>query len=249
MSYLDVQTALFSGSAAEHTLNQVNEARTLGKQIADGGALDASEHAIELLKSDISEIRQSLAFELRLTPVVPETLAQTIATSDDPEVAGPFLESSPVVTESFILNILDQLSAHSQTAVAKRPDVTDRVAHALIDIGHEVVLVRLVRNEKAGLEPSVFERISAAFPDNPRITRVVAEIIPLNAPVSEKAASEPPTAQQSPRLLPFNVLVSRARAFHFLLAVERAQSEIAAAQSDLQQLEAEAAIAVQEWQE
>ncbi|MEM7570331.1 MAG: hypothetical protein AAF337_11095, partial [Pseudomonadota bacterium] len=29
----------------------------------------------------------------------------------------------------------------------------------------------------------------------------------------EKAASEPPTAQQSPRLLPFNVLVSRARAF------------------------------------
>lgn len=35
----------------------------------------------------------------------------------------------------------------------------------------------------------------------------------------------------------------------FLLAVERAQSEIAAAQSDLQQLEAEAAIAVQEWQE
>lgn len=35
----------------------------------------------------------------------------------------------------------------------------------------------------------------------------------------------------------------------FLLAVERAESEIAAAQSDLQQLEAEAAIAIQEWQE
>lgn len=35
----------------------------------------------------------------------------------------------------------------------------------------------------------------------------------------------------------------------FVLAVERAESEIAAAQSDLQQLEAEAAIAVQEWQE
>lgn len=35
----------------------------------------------------------------------------------------------------------------------------------------------------------------------------------------------------------------------FLLAVERAESEIAAAQSDLQQLEAEAAIAVQEWEE
>ena len=35
----------------------------------------------------------------------------------------------------------------------------------------------------------------------------------------------------------------------FVLAVERAESEIAAAQSDLQQLEAEAAIAIQEWQE
>ena len=35
----------------------------------------------------------------------------------------------------------------------------------------------------------------------------------------------------------------------YVLAVERAESEIAAAQSDLQQLEAEAAIAVQEWQE
>ncbi|NQY40518.1 MAG: efflux RND transporter periplasmic adaptor subunit [Henriciella sp.] len=35
----------------------------------------------------------------------------------------------------------------------------------------------------------------------------------------------------------------------FVLAIERAESEIAAAQSDLQQLEAEAAIAIQEWQE
>ncbi|MEO0410696.1 MAG: DUF2336 domain-containing protein [Pseudomonadota bacterium] len=206
MSYHDVESAIFEASGAESTLNSVNHARNLGQSIAEGTATGADGDALALLQSDIAEIRQSLAFELRLTSKLPETLAKTIATSEDPDVAGPFLESSPVVTEAFILDIISDLGTAGQSAVAKRPDVSDAVAEALVDCGNEKALLTLARNDKAEIAAAILTSIAAKFPNNARLCRTVQK-------ACEHVKRLPEEAQSVERQLPFNVLVSRARAF------------------------------------
>lgn len=206
MSYQDVESAIFEASGAEETLNNVNHARSLGQSIAEGTAQDAHEDALALLKSNIAEIRQSLAFELRLTEKLPDSLAKTIATSHDPDVAGPFLESSPVVTEAFVLAILSDLGPEGQSAVAKRPDVSNAVAEALVDRGNEKALLMLARNDKAEIAVAILSSIAEKFPNNARLCRTVEK-------ACEQVRKLPEEAQTIQRQLPFNVLVSRARAF------------------------------------
>lgn len=207
MSYLDVESVLFDASGAEDVLAEVNNARKVGQAIAEGDAADKSQDALAMLNSDVSEIRQSLAFELRLTSSLPESLAVSIATSPDPDVAGPFLETSPLVTEAFILNIVDQLDSRSQSAIAKRPDVTDTVAKVLIDKGDEKALLSLVRNDKADIHAQTFEAIAQKYSDKPKLCLAVEQA------AKQRSGAEPLQANVEERRLPFNVLVSRARAF------------------------------------
>ncbi|MGD1956999.1 MAG: hypothetical protein ACFBZ9_17580, partial [Sphingomonadales bacterium] len=90
MTYVEAESTLFDGSAAQKTLNDVNAARLVGQKLV-ASSTDASKgDALELLNSDSTEAHQVLAFEVRLAPDLPGDIAQAIATSGDPDVAEPF---------------------------------------------------------------------------------------------------------------------------------------------------------------
>ncbi|MEM9287532.1 MAG: DUF2336 domain-containing protein [Pseudomonadota bacterium] len=206
MTYVDAESTLFDGSAAQKTLNDVNAARLVGQKLV-ASSTDASKgDALELLNSDSTEAHQVLAFEVRLAPDLPGDIAQAIATSGDPDVAEPFLQSSPVVTEEFLLNIVSDLSAPAQSAVAKRTDLTDTMALALIEHGNDKVALSIVRNDKVDLDAATYAAVTTKFPGDDRIGRALQS-------ARGSAARRKHEPQEIDRQLPFNVLVSRARAF------------------------------------
>lgn len=205
MSFVDTNSVLFDGSSADSTLKQMNSAVSLGKAMASGDAADVESQAVGILEKEKPEVQQMLAFELRLVSDLPELVVKTIATSDDPSVSMPFLEVSPAVTEDLILSIIDELNGSAQTAVARRSDVTDAVADALVERGNEKVALTLARNDKVEISQEVLENILAKFPDDARILKSAKNAL--------TRVKEAPTAQASAAALPFNVLMSRARAF------------------------------------
>lgn len=206
MSFVDPGTMLLSEGGAGNTLNQIKSAVSLGKAMAGGSAAGVAEQAIDILKNERSEVQQMLSFELRLVENLPELVVRTIATSDDPSVSVPFLEVSPAVSEALLLSVMDELHASAQNAVARRPDVTDAVAGALIDRGNEKAALSLARNDKIEISQDVLERIVANFPNDARILQSANQAI--------SRAREFGPAAPSAAALPFNVLISRARAFH-----------------------------------
>lgn len=205
MSFVDTDSVLFDGSGADTTLKQMNSAVSLGKAMASGDAPNVANQAVNILEKEKPEVQQLLAFELRLVADLPELVVTTIAKSDDPSVSMPFLEVSPAVTEELILSIVDELNGSAQTAVARRSDVTDAVADALVERGNEKVALTLARNDKVEISQEVLERIVAKFPNDARILKSAK-----NALLRVKEAAP---AQASATALPFNVLMSRARAF------------------------------------
>lgn len=206
MSFVDPGSMLLSDGGAGKALKQIKSAVSLGKAIADGTAPGIADQAIDILQNERAEVQQMLSFELRLVEDLPELVVRTIATSDDPSVSVPFLEVSPAVSEELLLSVMDELNVSAQTAVARRPDVTDAVAGALIDKGHKKTALSLARNDKVEISADVLERIVAKFPEDARILQSANKAI---VRVRALSAAEPSAA-----VLPFNVLVSRARAFH-----------------------------------
>lgn len=211
MSYTDTTNTLFENSGAGHALKQIKSAVSLGKVLAEGGADDAAHQAMEILEQERPEVKQMLAFELRLVADLPEVVVSTIAKSDDPSVSVPFLEVSPAVTEELLLSIIDELNGSAKSAVARRPDVSETVATALIDCSDEKVALCLARNDKALISEDVLKRIVAKFPNDARIVQSTSTA--LNRTASSKPAPAAPAAASSDSALPFNVLMSRARAF------------------------------------
>jgi len=202
MKNIDSDLTLIDGGGAEKVLGQISSAVSLGKAVACGSKPNAAETVVDMFKSQRDEVKQVLAFELRLVQDLPELVVTTIATSDDPAVSVPFLEVSPSVTQDIILSIVDALNGQAQTAVARRPDVTDAVADALLERGNQKVALTLARNDKVEISPQILERIVAKFPDD---ARIVAS--------ANKAMSRADGARAAGAHLPFNVLMSRSRAF------------------------------------
>ncbi|MEM6682828.1 MAG: DUF2336 domain-containing protein [Pseudomonadota bacterium] len=202
MKNIDSDLTLFDGGGAEKILGQISSAVTLGKAVAGGTKSDAANTVVDVFKSQRTEVKQVLAFELRLVQDLPELVVTTIATSDDPAVSVPFLEVSPSVTQDIILSIVDELNGYAQTAVARRPDVTDAIADALVDQGNQKVALTLARNDKVEISRDILERIVAKFPHDARILAS-----------ANQAMSRVDGPAKTETHLPFNVLMSRSRAF------------------------------------
>jgi len=202
MSYMDTDNPLFSGGASEQALTQIGSAMSLGQAVAKGTSNAATQSVVDILQQQRPEVKQVLAFELRLVKDLPELVVTTIAKSDDPSVSVPFLEVSPSVTEDIILSIVEELDGSAQNAVARRSDVTDAIADALVEQGNQKVALTLARNDKVEISRDILERIVAKYPDDTRILKSATHAI-----------SRIQEAVSATSTLPFNVLMSRARAF------------------------------------
>lgn len=99
------------------------------------------------------QVRKKLAVRLAASGVAPHELVVMLA-NDDSEVAYGILSESSVLRDADLIEIVHQRTMQHQLAVAIRKDISETVSGALVEAGHEDVIVTLLNNRDA--------RISAA---------------------------------------------------------------------------------------
>ncbi|MEM8800621.1 MAG: DUF2336 domain-containing protein [Pseudomonadota bacterium] len=104
--------------------------------------------AFDLSCDEMSGVREALSFEIRMCHQVSERIVKNIA-FDAPAVAEPFLQDSRALTEHFLVTATPRLSGRSLRAIAKRVDVSEKLAMSLAAYGDEKTLRALVRNQSA----------------------------------------------------------------------------------------------------
>ncbi|QQP88226.1 DUF2336 domain-containing protein [Skermanella sp. TT6] len=158
LSYADVQRLLADPSS---------EARiaTVSKLVADleGGGLAGPEKAIatdilhRLAMDAEAAVREAVAWQIHNSPLLTGSLAARLA-RDIGRVAFPVLRNAPHLTDELLLQVIADRDAEKQLAIAGRPEVSPRVADAIVDTDNVTVIVRLLRNDGATIRDATLQR-------------------------------------------------------------------------------------------
>ncbi len=158
LSMQDVQ-ALLVNPAPEQRAKMVGQ---LAIDI-DTGRLSKTEWAmaLEIMRTMAADaelmVRHSVAASLKKSDSLPRDLALKLA-RDDASVAQPILESSSVLTDDDLMSILADGNGSKQVAIARRPEVSQTLASAIVDTGNAAAVTTLVGNEGAALSEDLLQK-------------------------------------------------------------------------------------------
>ncbi|WP_439815876.1 DUF2336 domain-containing protein [Zavarzinia sp. CC-PAN008] len=157
----------------------------LGRHFSGGGLAgrekSLAEDIFRTLARDVSvSVRSALSDSLKDSVALPHDIALSLARDVD-EVALPIIESSSVLSDEDLLEIVATNKQERQIAVARRQVVSAVVADALADTHNEEVVATLVANEGADLRPETMSKVLDEFGSSPRVNEPMArrQVLPL----------------------------------------------------------------------
>lgn len=188
-------TTLSSADVAKLLQDPNSENRaTAAEKVAgtfSGDSLSEAERAIAedifraMVKDAAVRVREALSDSLKDNPMVPHDVATALA-KDVESVAMPMIESSSVLTDEDLVEIVNTRSVDVQKAVAGRATVSERVADALVDTEDEDVVAALVGNAGARMNEGTFDRVLDQFGDSEKVNAPMAHREDLPVAVSER---------------------------------------------------------------
>jgi uncharacterized protein (DUF2336 family) len=117
-----------------------------------------SEIFLTLARQAEREVRKVLSEKLAHAEWAPAALVNVLAL-DEIEIARPILESSPILQDEDLLRVLIEASLEHQIAIARRPQISGRVADAVIDQAEPAVLMALTTNRTAEISAEGVRRL------------------------------------------------------------------------------------------
>jgi uncharacterized protein (DUF2336 family) len=143
-----------------------------------------SEIFLTLARQAEREVRKVLSEKLAHADWAPAALVNVLAL-DEIEIARPILASSPILQDDDLLRVMVEASLEHQIAIARRPQISGRVADAVIERGEPAVLTALATNRTADLSIDGVRRLvehsrriaalRAPLTRHPRLTEALAE--------------------------------------------------------------------------
>lgn len=151
--------------------------RELLRQITDVFLAESpgrSDRESQLFDEIVGAVAADLETQVRVE------LAKKVAASDAPvqrtarrlamdviEVARPVIEGSRALTETDILDVIQQKSQDHMLAVTKRPDIGEKVSSALVAKGEDRVVASLLENRTARMDRQTYEAVADRAQHNP----------------------------------------------------------------------------------
>lgn len=111
---------------------------------------------MQLLSVASSEIRKMLSTELCRVPSMSKDVAIKLAKDEIP-IATPMLENSPILEDSDLINIAMEMGKEYQKPIARRENLSEDLANALIDAGDCSVVESVLVNSSSKLSPDSFD--------------------------------------------------------------------------------------------
>lgn len=134
----------------------------------------ASDIMLTLARQAELAVRAELALRLADTPWAPRDLIILLA-YDEIEVADPVLAGSPVLTETDLLAIAENLGETHRRSLARRPGLAETVSDRLALRGEAGVLPILLSNRSARLSESALTACAEAAEQSPDLWRNILD--------------------------------------------------------------------------
>ncbi len=147
---------------------------------------EIAEEIFRFLVRDVAvKVREALCQHLKECRNVPHDVALSLA-RDVESVALPMLESSVVLSDEDLIEIVRSQSPAKQKAVARREEVSEQVSEALIDTENEEVVTTLVENTNAEIGEQAMQKVVETFPDNGVVQGILVQRPELPISVAER---------------------------------------------------------------
>jgi len=128
-----------------------------------------------LLTQSETKIRQAISESIKNADGIPNDIVMHLA-QDIAIVAVPVLEFSNSLTDDNLIYIIQATDdVEKQESISRRETVSENVSEALIEKGHQSVVVTLLRNKGASVSNLSYEKIIKEFPDVKIILEVIVE--------------------------------------------------------------------------
>jgi uncharacterized protein (DUF2336 family) len=148
--------------------------------------LKLAQDILRILAKDVAEVvRCALSQSLRRAKLLPHDVALRLA-NDIEDVALPILDSSPILTEADLVAVVRQGSLRKQVSIARRPDVTEPVAEALVTEAPEPAVVVLMGNASAQIGAASLGKALDRFADSTAVKEGMAHRPVLPVTVTER---------------------------------------------------------------
>lgn len=156
-------------------------AATFSKQDLTQAEIQLAQDIIRAMVNDIAtEVRQALSENLKESDKLPREVAIRLA-NDVESVALPVLEYSTVLTDEDLVQIISKASDAKHEAIARRAEVHELVADALIEKAGEKAIAVLVSNAGAEISDSGMTKVVDKFPTSESVQQglVTRERLPV----------------------------------------------------------------------
>jgi uncharacterized protein (DUF2336 family) len=150
------------------------------------GELELAQAITRTLAKDVAvTVRECLAVSIRRAQRIPHDVAMQLA-KDIEQVALPLLEDSKIFTDADLIEIVQAGSDGKQSAIARRADVSERLADVLVERGSEKTIATLVGNKGAKIAEKSLNKVVEKFPTSAVIQEPLVKREKLPAAIAEK---------------------------------------------------------------
>jgi uncharacterized protein (DUF2336 family) len=185
----DIHTLIKGASADERAAAAHKLCRKMDRSELSEEDRTRADEILRVLAADAAElVRRALAVTLKSSPLVPRDVALKLA-GDVDSIALPVLNFSPAFTDEDLVEIVRLAEPIRQVAIAKRPELSEKVTGAIVEHGAEPAVEAACANDKAQFAEKSLHAAIAKFEKSERVIAAVAYRRVLPVAVTEKLVS------------------------------------------------------------
>ena len=186
---VDLRTLLKGATADERAVAAHKLCRTIDReQLTDEERVVAAD-ILRVMAADAAElVRRALAVTLKMSDVVPHDVALKLA-RDVESISLPMLNFSPVFSDDDLAEIVRLGGPVRQVAIAKRPQLSEKVTGAIVEFGGEAAVETACSNDNAAFSERALQKALDRFEKSEQILAAVAYRNALPLAVTERLIS------------------------------------------------------------
>jgi uncharacterized protein (DUF2336 family) len=182
----DIHTLIKGANVEERALAAHKLCRNIDRaDLSDADRVQAHE-ILRVMANDAAElVRRALAVTLKQSSVVPRDVANKLA-RDVESIALPMLNFSPAFSDEDLAEIVRLGGPVRQVAIAKRPELSETVTSALVELGGEIAVQTACANDNAKFSDRMLQRAIDRFETSEAVLAAMAYRRTLPMAVSER---------------------------------------------------------------
>lgn len=186
LSHKDVMELLSDPSGARRAETAEKIATDFERgQLTENERKQAEEIFRLMVRDAEVRVREALSHHLKSSALVPHDVAISLA-KDVHSVALPVLESSEVLTDQDLIEIISLQDSAKQSAIAGRKTVSEEVSDAIVETGNEEVVSRLVSNPGAEISDASFDKVVDRLGDSDSVQQAMVRRPRLPVTIAER---------------------------------------------------------------